>query len=65
MKQKDARRAPIRSQPMELDEITIGGIPPLQHGWRRRLTPEELSPKGLQVTAGNPPGGRIDYLALH
>jgi arsenate reductase-like glutaredoxin family protein len=50
---------------MELDEVAVGGIPPFQHRRRGLLSAEEFSPQRLQVAAGNPPGGRVDYLALH
>lgn len=61
MKQQKPRRARLGTQPVKLDEVTIWSVPPLEDRWRRRLAPEQLSPEGLQVTAGNPPGRRIDY----
>ena len=61
VKQQKPRRARLGAQPMKLDEVTIWGVPSLEHRWRRRRAPEQLSPEGLQVAAGNPPGRRIDY----
>ena len=61
MKQQKPRRAWLGSQPVKLDEVIIWGVPSLDDRWRRRLAPEQLPPKGLQVAAGNPPGRRIDY----
>ena len=61
VKQQEARRARPGAQSVKLDEVTIWGVPPLEHRGRRRLASEQLSPEGLQVAAGNPPGRRIDY----
>jgi arsenate reductase (glutaredoxin) len=55
-------RSRLGAQPVKLDEVTIRGVPSLQHRSRWRLAPEQLSPEGLQMAAGNPPGRRIDYL---
>jgi len=65
VKQQNPWCSGIGRQPVKLDEIAIWGIPPLERRWRRLLAPEEFSPESLQVSAGNPPGGRIDYVALH
>jgi hypothetical protein len=65
VEQEEPRRSRLSAQPVKLDEVTIGSIPSLEDGWRGRLPPEQLSPQSLQVTAGNPPGGRIDYLTPH
>src|SRR5687768_17870215 len=62
MQQQESRRSRLGVQPVKLDEVAIRRIPPFQYGRRRRLSPEQLTPQGLQVTTGNPPGGRIDYL---
>src|SRR5687768_15138961 len=62
MQQQESRRSRLGVQPVKLDEVAIRRIPPFQYGRRRRLSPEQLTPQGLQVPAGNPPGGRIDYL---
>src|SRR2546423_12388378 len=65
MKQQEARCSGSGAQPMKLDEVAVGGIPPLQHRWCGLLSAEEFSPQSLQVAAGNPPGGRVNYLAPH
>jgi arsenate reductase-like glutaredoxin family protein len=61
VKQQETRRARPGAHSVKLDKVTIRGVPPLEHRWRRRLASEQLSPEGLQVAAGNPPGRRIDY----
>lgn len=48
---------------MQFDEVSVRSIPPLENGRRWRLAPKQLSPQRLQVTAGYPPRGRIDYVA--
>lgn len=50
---------------MDLDEVSIRCIPPLDCGGSGSLAPEQLSPERLEVPARDPPGGGIDYLARH
>src|SRR6266550_5014608 len=65
MEQQESRRSGSGAQPMKLDEVAVGGIPPLQYRWCGLLSAEEFSPQSLQVAAGNPPGGRVNYLVPH
>ncbi len=65
MQQQDPRCPRRRRQAMQLQEITIRSFPALERSRRWELTPEKLSPERLQMTAGNPPGRRIDYLTPH
>jgi hypothetical protein len=53
------------SKAVDFEEISVRSIPPLESRWRRTLSSKELSPKGLQVPAGDPPRGRIDYVTRH
>src|SRR2546423_11872692 len=50
---------------MEFQEIAVGSGPPLQAGGRGRLPTKEFPPQCLQMPAGNPPCGRIDYVSAH
>jgi hypothetical protein len=55
----------MRVQSVKIDEIAIWSVPPLEHSRRGRLSSKKLSPQRLEMTAGNPPGGRINYSGLH
>src|SRR2546423_10759460 len=50
---------------MEFQEIGVGSGPPLQAGGRGRLPTKEFPPQCLEMPAGNPPCGRIDYVSAH
>ena len=50
---------------MHFQEISVWSVPTLEHRRREGLPTKELSPECLQMTARNPPGGRIDYLTRH
>ena len=65
MEQKNPGSSGISTHPVKLDKVSIGSIPSLERGWRWWLLSKELSPQGLKVATGNPPGRRIDYLTPH
>src|SRR3954467_7521049 len=65
VQQQDAGRSGGRGQSVDFEKITVGCIPALQYRRSHRLTPKQLAPQRAQVATGNPPGGRIDYVARH
>src|SRR4051812_34209357 len=50
---------------MDFQKIAIGSFPTLETGGGFRLVSKQLTPERLQVTARNPPSGRIDYVFPH
>src|ERR1700676_5451029 len=54
VKQQHPGSAPLRSQAMDLEKITVGRIPTLHDRRRRWLSPEKLAPQVLQMATRNP-----------
>src|SRR4051812_12940811 len=65
VQQQHAGRSSGRGQSVDFEKITVGRIPAFQYRRSRRLPPKQLTPQRAQVATGNPPGGRIDYVARH
>jgi hypothetical protein len=65
VKEQHARSLRTAVNAVDFQKIAVGSIPALDAGRGLRLSAEELSPQCLQMTAGNPPRGGIDYLSGH
>jgi hypothetical protein len=53
-----------RVEPLDVDEVAVRRLPPLAPRGHGSDAPEELSPQGPQVRAGDPPGRGI-FMLMH
>ena len=63
VKEKESRGSGRSLEPMEVDEVAVGGFPALDPGGKRRVRAKKLSPERLCVCPGYPPRGAVDILA--
>jgi arsenate reductase-like glutaredoxin family protein len=61
MKKEESRSIPGTVETMNVDEVSVRGVPPFHVKRKRRPRTKELSPQGLCVRAGYPPSGAVDF----
>ena len=63
MEKKESRRPDRSVEPMDINEVSVGGFPSLDARWKRLTRTKKLSPERLCVAPGYPPRGAVDILA--
>ena len=63
MEKKESRRPDGSVEPMDINEVSVGGFPSLDARWKRLTRTKKLSPERLCVAPGYPPRGAVDILA--